>query len=67
VQLVVYGKTRPHPLVPQRSRVRISQVVFFFGILDYVPDIVVKRFTFAISHLPMGACIGLGIGNRNGE
>jgi len=29
----------------------------FFSILNYVCDIVVKRFTFAISHLLMSACI----------
>ena len=46
-------------LVPQRSRVRIPQVgysVILFGNLNYVCDSVVKRFTFAISHLMTSDC-----------
>jgi len=30
--------------------------IIFFSILNYVCDIVVKTFTFAISHLLMSAC-----------
>jgi len=53
-----YTVQRPHALVVYRKDLGFESTGgIFFGILNYVCNIFVKRFTFAISHLLMSACV----------